>query len=151
MAIPTFNRHVRNALNGGGTVRDSQNNDVYFSDEESIYAFFSPLRETIAVFDYVRHDLVAERVRAITAGIYDDLLLIELHIPSARGLSNHWNQFYPHYYAQISELAQTWMRDRIAHVRRQFSNSNLWYREYVENELKDIEKRIPDMVYPVSK
>lgn len=52
------------------------------------------LVQTVAIFDYVRHDLTMTRVDATTAGIYQDLELIELHTPSARGLSRHWNEFY---------------------------------------------------------
>lgn len=61
------------------------------------------------------------------------------------------NSYYvadPHYFAQVSEFARTWMAGRIAHTRAQFGASSSPMREYVLDELKKLEDKIPDLKYP---
>ena len=53
----------------------------------------------------------------------------------------------PHYFAQVSEFARTWMADRINYARSQFGTANTAERDYVMAELKKLEDKIPGLKY----
>ncbi|KAI0157094.1 hypothetical protein GGR52DRAFT_586914 [Hypoxylon sp. FL1284] len=142
MSQSNFNRWVRFALNGGGSVDGHA-----YSDEESVEAFMAPLRETVGMFEYLRSPEVVTRIDNVAAGLYNDLQLIERSTPGSEGLSAHWNEFYPHYFGQVSAFARTWTGDQIRYVRAQYQASTSPYRDYVLSELKKIENKIRDMKY----
>lgn len=63
-------------------------------------------------------------------------------------LSAHWNEFYPHYFSQVSEFARTWASSQIDWIRSQYdANPDAYDRESVLKRLKDIENDIPNWKY----
>lgn len=135
-----FENYVNDAL-------DSANSET--ERDTSIQSFMAPLRETRGVFQYLNADDVITRVDRTIEAVHSQLQLIELHIPEARGLSAHWNQFYMHYFEQVSEFARNWMTARIDWAIEQYeANPDAYNQEKVLKELKDLKSKIPDMKYP---
>ena len=83
--------------------------------------FMSLLRELVGMFQYLSADEVVSRMNASASAVHFQLQLIELYIADARGLSAHWNQFYPAYYRLVSEFARTWGQDRVAQIRDHYN------------------------------
>ena len=81
----------------------------------------SLLRELVGMFQYLSADEVVSRMNASASAVHFQLQLIELYIADARGLSAHWNQFYPAYYRLVSEFARTWGQDRVAQIRDHYN------------------------------
>ncbi|KAL5330730.1 hypothetical protein ACEPPN_000250 [Leptodophora sp. 'Broadleaf-Isolate-01'] len=129
-----------------GYVQDAVN-----GDESAIESFMAPLRETVAMFEYVRDPLIVTRMDSVAAGIYQDLQLIELNTQGGSGLSAHWNEFCncadPYYFGQVSQFSRTWVADQIRYIRLQFQASTSPYRDSVLKDLLDIENQIPNMKY----
>ncbi|BCR84335.1 uncharacterized protein ACHE_11737S [Aspergillus chevalieri] len=133
--VSVWERYVRQAAGRHGSELD-------------VMTFMAPLRDTVAVFQYLRDPMVMERMDAVASGILDDLRLIELHTQGGDGLSAHWNEFYPYYFEQVSQFARNWLQRRIDYARRQYRASDNYLRESVERDLLELENQIPDMKYP---
>lgn len=157
MAKDKFERHVKNAMNGGGNITNPIPPDrrtpgdgptVYRTEEESIEAFFAPMNELVGVFDYIRHPITIERIAATVESVYEEFIIWEQHIPSAYTASDHWHEAYEMYFSTVSQFSRDWLRGRSDFVRQQFENSQSSRRDEVFAALKELEKRIPDMKYP---
>lgn len=137
MSQVRFERLVRTAVAESGS---SANSDI----EE----FMTALRETRAVFQYVNAYDVVTRLDATASAVLGQLQLIEQNVPEARGLSAHWNEFYPHYFSQVSEFARDWGASMIRHAREQYeANPDAYNRDAVLEELKELEGSIADWKY----
>ncbi|KAK6950778.1 hypothetical protein Daesc_007303 [Daldinia eschscholtzii] len=127
--------------------------------ERDIQAFMAPLRDTVAMFQYLRDPDLVTRMDTIAAGVYSELQIIELNTQGSEGLSAHWNEFYPYYFGQVSEFVRNYVSelfsrlslpivsDSIRYIRQQYEASNDPNRESVLKELQEIEDKIPDMKY----
>ncbi|VBB73365.1 Putative Glycoside Hydrolase Family 18 [Podospora comata] len=117
-------------------------------DETAVNRFLNPLRETRGVFQYVRDDQVVTQLDGAVSAIYQQLGLIERNVLEAQGLTAHWNEFYPHYFSQVSEFARTWSQDHIRAIREYYDeHPDTVYQDEVLKELKEIEDSIPDWKY----
>ncbi|OAQ69059.1 hypothetical protein VFPPC_13779 [Pochonia chlamydosporia 170] len=83
----------------------------------------------------------------VSAGIYQNLQLIELYNPEGQGLAAHWNEFYPTYFAQVSEFARTYVADQVRFICRRFGTQTTEMAASVLLELDEIEDRIPKLKY----
>ncbi|RWA07611.1 hypothetical protein EKO27_g7496 [Xylaria grammica] len=128
-----FNGYVRQALAGNNT---------------AIRCFLAPLRETIAMFQYLRDPDIDSRRNTIATSVTEQLQLIEQHTEGSEGLTAHWHEFYPFYFSQVSEFARNWVNDRVRYIQRTFAGSESYERDFVLKEAQEIEKQIPDLKYP---
>ncbi|RYP81113.1 hypothetical protein DL770_005976 [Monosporascus sp. CRB-9-2] len=137
MAPRTLRRHVQDALD-----------PTEAEPTISIMSFMAPLREVRGVFEYLNDDDVVTRMDRVTASIFSQLQIIELNVAEARGLSAHWNEFYPYYFSAVSEFARTWAANQIRYIRGRYqANSRAHRREDVLKELQEIEDDIPNWKY----
>ena len=114
-----------------------------------IMSFMAPLRELVGLFQYLRDDDVVTSIDSGAAAVYAQLQLTELHVAAARGLSAHWNEFYPEYFRLVSEFARTWAQDRIRQIRDHYNaHPDAVHRDEVEDALKEIEDDIPNWKHP---
>ncbi|KAH8762287.1 hypothetical protein BGZ57DRAFT_956494 [Hyaloscypha finlandica] len=61
------------------------------------------------MFEYIRDPDIITRIDTVAAGIYQDLLLIDQNTQGGTGLAAHWNEFYPSYFGQVSQIASTYI------------------------------------------
>ncbi|KAL7949331.1 hypothetical protein V8C42DRAFT_361877 [Trichoderma barbatum] len=114
-----------------------------------IRSFMAPFREVRGIFEYLRDPDIITAEDNIAAKIYTELKLLELQREEARGLSDHWNDFYPHYLYQVSEFTRTWATDQIRYIRSMYdANPRAYNRDEVLRQLDEIEKDIPNWKYP---
>ncbi|KAI9927170.1 hypothetical protein MW887_003554 [Aspergillus wentii] len=93
-------------------------------EDEGYEAILAPVREIVAVFEYVRHDDVVTRMDDVVFGVYSALQRIE-----------HNTIGDPYYFQQVSEFARTYVSDQIRAIRNAFRETNSPLRESIEREL----------------
>ncbi|KAI0411936.1 hypothetical protein F5X98DRAFT_356233 [Xylaria grammica] len=128
-----FERYVRQGANGNDT---------------AIQSFLAPLRETIAMFEYLRDPAIASRRHTIASSVTQQLQLIERHTRGSEGLTAHWHEFYPFYFNQVSIFARSYVTGRVQYIQRYFSRAGSYKRESVLAEVKEIADKIPELKYP---
>jgi len=138
-------------------------------NETAMEEWLDTLRETVAAFQYLNDPMVVTIQDNTVARVFQALQRIEEAIPSAQGLSAHWNEACtssrinpnlslirtltlscpadPHYFRDVSEFARTYMADRIRYVRNAYRSGSSPFRDYVLAEIKRIEDQIPKMKY----
>lgn len=137
MAEDKFRTHVSRAVRGSGSV-----------SSDGMQAFMGALRQTAGVFTYLNAQDVVTRLDATSAAILAQLRLIEENTPDATGLAAHWNEFYPHYFQQVSQFARDWGARMVQLAREEYeANPNAPNRDAVLDELKKIENSIPGWKY----
>lgn len=58
-------------------------------------------KEIPVVFEYLRAEDVATRVRRVSSMIREQLAIIETNTLGGDGLSTHWDKFWPDYQRQV--------------------------------------------------
>ncbi|KAK4164086.1 glycosyl hydrolases family 18-domain-containing protein [Cladorrhinum sp. PSN259] len=106
------------------------------------------LQETQAVFTYLNDPDVITRADNTAALIQTALRNIEAAIPQARGLAAHWDEFYPHYFSDVSAYQRQVVTNQTMAIRAAFQASTSPFRDSVLRAVEDIENKIPDMKYP---
>ena len=107
--------------------------------------------QLVGVFQYVNDEDIMTRFDTVATSIYDELRIIEVNTFASAGLSAHWNNFYPFYYAQVSERARTWLSDAIRRTRealQQTTTSNNPTLESTLKALNELEDQVETMMYP---
>ncbi|KAF2965796.1 hypothetical protein GQX73_g7772 [Xylaria multiplex] len=96
--------------------------------------------QTFGVFEYLRSDEVDTRLDANVVAVLAQTQIIEQNDVSARGLSDHWNEFCHYYFLQVLEFARTRAQDQIRYDGAQCeANPSVYDRTSVLKQLKEIE------------
>ncbi|KAK8081220.1 hypothetical protein PG996_000001 [Apiospora saccharicola] len=137
MSEKKLKRYLRNANQG----TDSQR-------QLAVQTFLAPLRETRGVFQYLRDVHVYTTMDNIVSTVYRELRLIEEHIFEARGISDHWTEWYPYYFSEVSAFARDWAAEHIATIRTFYrENPTAGNRDQVLKELVELEDSVKGWKY----
>ncbi|KAJ2976628.1 hypothetical protein NQ176_g4845 [Zarea fungicola] len=117
-------------------------------DEESAEAYMAAARQVVALFEYLNHDAVVTNMDGVAANVRRALRDIGREFPEAEGLAAHWDEAYPYYFAQVSQLAREFMGTHIDRARIAFEGTDLPYRDSILEELKKLKDKIPKLKYP---
>lgn len=111
--------------------------------DEALATLFAPLDDVLGVFEYVRDPRIASYIDMTVALVGEQLAIIEEHFPVARGLEEHWHEFYRHYFAAVSAFARQWATGHIAEMRAAFETSpNPYARDEVLEALDTMEEQV---------
>ncbi|KAK4455343.1 hypothetical protein QBC34DRAFT_420150 [Podospora aff. communis PSN243] len=117
-------------------------------DERVVESVMAGLRKTVAVFEYLDDTNV---VTELVADIRRRLVVLEGLFTGAQGIVDHWDESYPHYFAQVSQFARDYLFARIRYVRSEYAAIGIPFRDWVISEVDYIESRIPECFYPFEK
>lgn len=133
MALDVFDGHLENAAAG---------------DQSAVESVFAPMRQTIAMFEYLNDNDVTERLEEANTRAFNALEEIEAEFPAAQGLAAHWAEAYPYYFEQVSEWSRNYVTELVRRAEREFRASDIENRDKILAELQEIKDTINYLRYP---
>lgn len=129
-------------------LRSLLNDAVRGDNMTAVNAMLAPLRETRGLFQYLRDSTVMTIMDNTASSIRNQLQIIERNRVDAAGLTAHWDEFYQHYYAQVSMFARDWAAEHINTIRTRYNENPLATdHDEVLKVLKDIEGDVKNWKY----